>query len=99
MTELSEELDKILVSTKRYNMGLDPITEVDFTPEDHYVIYPELKVARDKILALIKQARIDELNELDPWLDEMDNEPIVFQVANRKKQLKTELEGSKGSTE
>ena len=46
-----------------------------------------------ELLALIEareiEARISELNGFRDWIDEMHNEPIVFQFANRIKALQT----------
>lgn len=43
------------------------------------------------IEAEVLRARIDELNGFRDWVDEMHDEPIVFQFANRLVHLETKL--------
>jgi regulator of sigma D len=37
-----------------YNLGQDPVTDEDFTPEETYAIYPELKQAKASLIDYIE---------------------------------------------
>lgn len=45
-----EELDNILISLDRYNLGDSPVSGSKFTTEEHYSYYPELAKVKSNII-------------------------------------------------
>jgi len=61
-----KELDEILTNLDVYKLNQGGVMGgVDFSIEEHYAMYPELKKAKAEILALIKQEKQELLNRVE----------------------------------